>query len=106
MKPTAFQVRVLSILRDRARRVRPREMAQALWPDSPGWQRVANCGPNGATRGIWMAGNAARALWRLHARGWAREETYEFNGRIQYDGWVITEKGRQALEQAERGARA
>jgi hypothetical protein len=79
--------------------VRGRELATRLWPDAPGWKRVANCGPNGATRGAGMpraAGCQAGKLARLerpftYYLGWER-------------GWTLTEVGR-ALVIAHREAK-
>lgn len=48
--------------------ISPREFAQLMWPDSPGWQRSHRCG-YGASRGAMMPKVGGGFLGRLYHRG-------------------------------------
>lgn len=51
--------------------VAPRQVAQRLWPDSPGWKRVSRRrdGEGAGAAGATMPMKAATLLWRLQGRG-------------------------------------
>jgi len=90
---TDAQMRALRALDDleRARALtHPRDVARALWPDSPGWEQRARRGSTaaGGALGATMPMKAATVLWRLHARGCAQETS----GR-----WRVTALGRAVL---------
>ncbi|MFC8921717.1 hypothetical protein [Cellulosimicrobium sp. NPDC057127] len=73
----------------------PREVAYALWPDSPGWakrsRRRDGAGP-GST-GATMPMKAATLLWRLLRHGLAAKES-----RVGGREWYVTDAGRKYLE--------
>lgn len=54
----------------------PREVAMALWPDSPGWSKISRRGstPAGGALGATMPMKAAALLWRLQRLGLATVE--------------------------------
>lgn len=97
MALTTAQRRALQVLRDGP--LRPREFARAMWPDSPGWQRSYNCGPNGSHRGgaMYRAGGAylgkLRALGLVHTTNRHRWDT----------AYALTEAGVAALDLVYRG---
>lgn len=81
-----------------ARYATAREIALALWPDSPAWQHRTNRGSgggNGAVGGT-MPMKAGTMLWKLWKAGYAGHES----GRIG-PLWSITTRGRSYLD--ERG---
>lgn len=92
MSLTVPRRRALQVLADQAEPMAPRDVAMALWPDSPAWDRRTR-GQRGANRAGAMGGTmpmiAAKLLWRLAGDGYASQR-----GRGQ---WVATEKGRAAL---------
>jgi len=85
---TPAQAKLLGVLKSHPGS-HPAWIAKQLWPDSPGWKRQSNCGPNGSTRGIFMAANAGRLLWALWTLKLADND---FEG-----AWRITAGGEQAL---------
>ncbi|WP_251153692.1 hypothetical protein [Cellulosimicrobium sp. Marseille-Q4280] len=81
-----------------ARYASAREIALALWPDSPAWQHRTNRGSgggNGAVGGT-MPMKAGTLLWKLWKAGYARNE-FDSIG----PPWSISDKGRAYLK--ERG---
>lgn len=68
----------------------PRQIAHALWPDSPAWERRTNMrgGRNGAVGGT-MPMKAATLLWRLADRGLASQDD---------GGWRLTDAGLRATQ--------
>lgn len=75
----------------------PREVARAMWPDSPGWDKVSRRGstPAGGARGATMPMKAATLLHRL----WP----HYTHQRPGYGAcWTITSKGREALAAFEK----
>jgi hypothetical protein len=74
------------------------EFAQFMWPDSPGWTKVSNCGTHGARRGcgMWRAGGSFLAklekrglIWQIRERRYVR----------------IAQKGLDMLEKIDSGNR-
>lgn len=102
---TAPQRRALETLRDLIdakpefpgydRTVNPRAVAQALWPDSPGWDKRSSrrSTPAGGAMGATMPMKAATLLWRL----WNYRLVQHDPNRTGSNGWTITEKGREYL---------
>jgi len=89
---TDFQIKALTILRKHGP-LTPREFAEKMWPDSPGWERVHKCGPYGASKGAMMPMAGGAYLGKLRKRGlvyWWR------NGLL----WEINPEGLAALEEA------
>lgn len=90
-KPKAT-IRALLILREdeknpTSERMRPREFAQLMWPDSPGWNRMHRCG-YGVSAGARMPVVGGQFLGKLRARG-------------LIGMWnELTPKGRKMLESA------
>lgn len=88
---TAPRRRALEILIDQGEPMAPRDVAMALWPDSPAWER-RNRGQRGTNHSGAMAGTmpmlAAKLLWRLADDGYA--------GMVNYR-WVPSEKGRSLI---------
>lgn len=81
-----------------ARYATAREIARALWPDSPAWHHRTNRGAgagNGAVGGT-MPMKAGTMLWKLWKAGCAGHESGHLGAP-----WSITAKGRTYLE--ERG---
>lgn len=104
LRLTPSQRKVLEILEgighdDGMRRwISPRNVAKALWPDSPAWgKRTRRYGrnANGAVGGT-MPMNAAKILNRLEALGVVEEIGYLMEG--QPSAWVLTPRGEQWLE--------
>lgn len=68
-------LRALAILRDWPKthdicdHIRPREFAELMWPDSPGWSRCHKCGPYGSSFGAMMPKVGGGFLGKLRARG-------------------------------------
>jgi hypothetical protein len=85
--------RALTILRDYGP-LTPREFAEKMWPDSPGWNRVHKCGPTGASRGRAMAESGGGFLGKLRKQGLA--EIY-WDRRMDIDQHIISEQGRRVL---------
>jgi hypothetical protein len=97
MTLTARQRDVLTHLAVEA--LAPRQIAERLWPDSPGWQnrtRRYGTNRNGALGGT-MPMLAAKILWRLRDDGLVREP--ESDAYL----WRITDRGREALGIADDG---
>lgn len=77
----------------------PRQIAERLWPDSPGWQnrtRRYGTNRNGALGGT-MPMLAAKILWRLRDDGLVREP--ESDAYL----WRITDRGRAAIATPDDG---
>ena len=70
-----------------------RHLAQALWPDSPAWNRMSR-GWNG-TVGKPMPGNAGRLATRMAERGLVARD-YGLSGQTHF---TITAEGRRRLEE-------
>lgn len=71
---TAAQRRAYDALRE-VQPVSPREFARALYPDSPGWNRVTRkFGGNTGAMGGTMPMIGARMLWKLRDLGLAYPE--------------------------------
>lgn len=111
-KPQARMLRVLADEADAAdalvaekgdslyagrRYMAPREVAKALWPDSPGWGKRSHRGstPAGGAMGATMPMKAATLLWRL-----CPHYTRQRAGHGAC--WTITDAGRRALADFER----
>ena len=88
-KLTPSQSKALEILRDEGP-LRGREFARAMWPDSPGWTRVAKCGPGGSHQGGGMYGAGGAYMGKLRHLGLAEYISYT-------EGYCITMAGRDAL---------
>lgn len=89
---TDAQARALTILREHGPMM-PREFAERMWPDSPGWERVHRCG-YGATKGRMMAMSGGAYLGKLHKRGLVRIVTKRWLPGFM---WTISPKGLAAL---------
>jgi hypothetical protein len=93
------QARALAVLYNRTHNggvVYPRELAEALWPDSRGWDRRSRrmATPAGGALGATMPMKAATLLWRLHRRGYAQLAGTRFHGeRLNTNRWEITASG-------------
>lgn len=80
-------IRALTILRDWAKthdicdHIRPREFAELMWPNSPGWNRVHKCGPYGVSFGAMMPKVGGGFLGKLRAR-----ELITYASRLTRDG--------------------
>lgn len=110
IKVTPFVVRVLRAVEEGAKRChgkpRARFVAQELWPESKGWQRVCNVGTHGAARGVGPPRRAGMELWRLERAGLLRHRL-EFgvvHGRgkkvrqgVVAEWWEVTAEGRKVL---------
>lgn len=71
---TAPQAKGLALLREHGP-LSPREFAQLMWPDSPGWEtRTRKFGGAQGAVGGTMPMKGARLLWRLHALGLASQD--------------------------------
>jgi hypothetical protein len=71
LKPSKAIIKALRILAEfeHVRPITPKEFAQAMWPDSPGWRRLTKCGNKGVTRGGAMPQAAGAMLGRLDRAG-------------------------------------
>jgi len=97
VKLTRPQKRALTIL-DQHAPLRPREFAKRMWPDSPGWKRLHNCGPYGASAGTMMPMCGGAYLAKLGYRGWVRPQwRYTVGRRAYFCGYVLTSKGRELV---------
>jgi len=95
MKLTEPQKRALRILRDHGP-LRPREFARLMWPDSPGWNRLHNCGPYGASYGTMMPMCGGAYLAKLTYRNWAKPKWgWSLREVVHYSGHVLTPLGRE-----------
>jgi hypothetical protein len=90
---TDSQYKALCILREHGK-IRPREFAQAMWPNSPGWRRVSKCGPYGVTRGGGMCIAGGCYLGKLNRKGWTK---CEWNGSRH----SLSDAGKDVLEEHE-----
>lgn len=98
-KLTQPQKRALRILRDHGP-LRPREFAGLMWPDSPGWNRLHNCGPYGAAYGTMMPMCGGGYLAKLKYRGWVEESwRRSWDGQIRSKGYILTPKGRELAKE-------
>ena len=93
MKLTYSQYQALRILRDQGGdgTILPREFAQAMWPDSPGWQRICKAGNYGVTVGGGMNLAGGAYLGRLRQKGWTIWVS-------AYRGHKLSDTGRRVLE--------
>lgn len=91
-KPSRQLIRALSILVHHGD-ISARQFAERMWPDSPGWSRVINTGPNGAThgKGMWLA--AGSYLAKLRDRGLVRAWIDDYGHRHFW----ITDKGLEIM---------
>lgn len=80
---------------DQRRGVLPKELAARLWPDSPAWRRVSNCG-NTSRRGGQMGAAAGLILHRLRRKGYASGREHETTG-TRY--WHPTDRAREIFPQ-------
>ncbi|MEL6612674.1 MAG: hypothetical protein AAFQ53_11315 [Bacteroidota bacterium] len=87
---TPARLKLLRFLRDQGPQ-RGREIAKAMWPDSPKWRVHYNCGPKGSHVGgaMYQAGGAFAGRV-ARATGWVSYRGYE-------RGWAITDEGYAAL---------
>lgn len=99
-KLTEPQMRALRILHEHGP-LRPREFARLMWPDSPGWDRLHNCGPYGAAYGTMMPMCGGSYLAKLKCRGWAEETWYRswIDGQIRSKGYILSAKGYKIAEE-------
>jgi len=98
VKLTEAQRKALEIVRDNGPII-PSFFARLMWPESPSWKRYSNVG-RGATCGVGVVRGAGGYLGRLYRRGWVRQTYYLQT--IVPRGYVLTETGKQALDQDER----
>jgi hypothetical protein len=100
---TQPQRRLLRILEDhdehqamagRGGSMSAREVARAMWPDSPGWERRSRrrATPASGALGATMPMKAGTMLWRLGERGLVAGERH-----MGSSVWWITAEGRNAL---------
>ena len=87
--------RALSILREHGP-MTAGEFAREMWPDSPAWKRVYNCGPNGATRGRGLVKSGGSFLGKLAKQelvevGWDRHSTVNLHSLSQHGRYVLRE---------------
>ncbi len=84
--------KALTILSERIN-IWPSLFAEKMWPDSPGWKRCINTGPNGATygKGMWLA--AGSYLRRLEKKGLV-VSSFRTGQRL----YSISSKGQMELE--------
>jgi hypothetical protein len=70
-------------------------LAEALWPDSPGWDRRSRrmATPAGGALGATMPMKAASLLWRLHRKGYAALAPAGFWESHNTNRWEITASG-------------
>lgn len=95
---TVPQGRALAILYNRTHTggvLYPAELAEALWPDSPGWGRRARrmATTAGGALGATMPMKAAQLLWRLRGKGYAELGREPLTGATSSNRWRITEAG-------------
>jgi len=83
----------LVVLHKAEKPLSPRAFAKLMWPDSPGWRRSARCGPNGVSRGGGMNLAAGGLLGKLAKQGLAT-----LNFASSPPGWVLSEKGKHAVD--------
>ena len=109
---TDFQAKALTIIRDKEG-IHARELGIKLWPDSPARKRSYRCGASGSARGtgLWLsAGSYVGKLWK---KGFVKDHmVYGLlfghgtgGGKWGYhsSGYELTEAGRTALEEYEKG---
>lgn len=79
----------------------PAEFARHMWPDSPAWNRVYHCGPNGATRGRGIVKSAGSYLAKLCQRGLICQHSlhHDRSGPLVY---APTQAGHDALRKRVR----
>lgn len=95
MKHSDDTLRALAIIGEAGSQgIRAREFARRMWPDSPGWQRPAKCGPKGSHRGGGMCLAGGGYLGKLAKAGLA---VRLYHSKWHY-GYVLTLEGKQALE--------
>jgi len=89
---TESEKRALRILSEYEEGIHPKRFAELMWPDSPCWTKLYNCGPNGASFGVAMYRAAGGYLGRLRKKGVVR---------CRYDySYIITNAGKALLYQA------
>jgi hypothetical protein len=95
---TNFERRALQAIIDHQSKygesITARSFAKAMWPDSPGWDRISNCGPNGATTGKNMPFMAGSHLWRMY-----RKNLLNPDWRETQTQWSVSDKGRRLLRE-------
>lgn len=95
---TGPQLRALAILASPRKGpfVTPREVAERMWPDSPGWAQRSrrHATAAGGALGATMPMKGATMLWKLRDRGLAHLTDTNL--------WQITEEGKIVLAQTRR----
>lgn len=81
--------------------IRPREFAQFMWPDSPGWRHHSKCGPKGSHRGGGMYLAGGNYLGKLRKQGWIKKEYIHIWGDIWDKGYILTDEGYKVLKDYE-----
>jgi len=93
---TEPQVKALTILQNHGP-LRPREFARLMWPDSPGWQRHARCGPNGSHKGGGMYLAAGGYLGKLARKGWIYRKFKQYSWGYDSMGYILNGPGKTIL---------
>ena len=86
---TKKQIRALTIIAA-VEEIRPARFAEWMWPNSPGWTRVAKCG-HGSHRGGGMYLAAGGYLGKLRRKGWL------WHGFYDHFSYRLSDEGRRAL---------
>lgn len=99
---TAKQAQALRIVRKHGP-VTPGVFARIMWPDSPSWTRVSNCGQNGARTGVGVEQAGGAFLSRLARKNLIRDHwDRDWRGRSIRRGYRLMPMGRGALKEYEQ----
>ncbi len=93
MNLTPQQRKALKILQEHGP-LTPRRFAKLMWPDSPGWDVMTNCGQYGVTRGGCMNLSAGAYLGKLRKKGLVQTPAKPHSQNV----FTITPLGRQELK--------
>ena len=72
------------------------EFARAMWPDSPGWNRISKSGQSGSTQGKNMPFMAGSHLWRMYRKGLLTPRFHQYQ-----TCWLVSSEGRRRLREIE-----